>query len=194
MPSCANSKFQNDLVRGEWGWDGFIVSDCGAIGDVESPHHFTNGHDETVAATLKGGCDLECDSYYKQYLPSALNTSKISEADIDKAISRIFTHFIALGELDGPDDVVYQNYGPELVDTTEHRRLSLSVAEQAMTLLKNEGGLLPLKKTAKVAFVGPQANFTQEMLSNCKSCTAPFPSSADASKKRLHQTKGRACS
>ena len=79
MPSCANSKFQNDLVRGEWGWDGFIVSDCGAIGDVESPHHFTNGHDETVAATLKGGCDLECDSYYKQYLPSALNASKISE-------------------------------------------------------------------------------------------------------------------
>ena len=87
-------------------------------------------------------------------------------ADIDKAISRTLAHFIALGELDGPDDVVYQGYGPELVDTTEHRRLSLSVAEQAMTLLKNEGGLLPLKKTAKVAFVGPQANFSQEMLSN----------------------------
>ena len=59
-----------------------------------------------------------------------------------------------------------QTYGPEQVDTTEHRLLSLSVAEQAMTLLKNDGGLLPLKKTAKVAFLGPQANFTQQMLSN----------------------------
>eukprot|EP01044_Picomonas_judraskeda_P018412 COSAG03_NODE_3651_length_1898_cov_3.848805_3_plen_110_part_00 len=97
-----------------------------------------------------------CDSYYKQYLYSALNASKITEADIDTAVSRILTHFIALGgwelipvpavsllrsrpqslrifasrtgELDGPDDVIYQTYGPEMVDTTEHRLLSLSVA------------------------------------------------------------------
>ena len=166
VPSCANGKLQNDIVRGEWGWDGFIVSDCGAIGDVMDPHKYTSTHEDTVAATLKGGCDLECDSYYTSYLMSALNQSKITEADIDQAISRVFTHFIALGELDGPEDVIFQTYGPELVDTTEHRLLSLSVAEQAMTLLKNDGALLPLKKTAKVAFVGPQANFTQEMLSN----------------------------
>ena len=109
----------------------------GAIGDVQNPHKYTSSPEDTVAATLKGGCDLECDSYYKEYLYSALNASKIAEADIDTAVSRTLTHFIALGELDGPDEVIYQTYGPEMVDTTEHRLLSLSVAEQAMTLLKN---------------------------------------------------------
>ena len=72
-------------------------SDCGAIGDVQNPHKYTSTPEGTVAATLKGGCDLECDSYYKSYLYGALNASKITEADIDTAISRIFTHFIALG-------------------------------------------------------------------------------------------------
>lgn len=85
-----------------------LHADCGAIGDVQTPHKYTSTPDDTVAATLKGGCDLECDSYYKSYLYSALNASKITEDDIDTAISRIFTHFIALGELEGPDDVVFQ--------------------------------------------------------------------------------------
>ena len=85
-----------------------LHADCGAIGDVQTPHKYTSTPDDTVAATLKGGCDLECDSYYKSYLYSALNASKITEDDIDTAISRVFTHFIALGELEGPDDVIFQ--------------------------------------------------------------------------------------
>ena len=92
-------------MRGEWGWDGFIVSDCGAIGDVQSPHHYTHTNEDTVAATLKGGCDLECDSMYSKYLLPALNMSKITEADLDTAVSRTLTGFIELGELDPPEEV-----------------------------------------------------------------------------------------
>lgn len=172
VPSCANDKFINGVLRGNWSWDGHVVSDCGAIGDIYSPHRYTKTHEDTVAAALHGGTDLECDSYYKKYLPSALQQGKVSTADLDRSVTRVLQAFVELGELEGPDDVPYQRYGAEMVDTTAHRLLSLSVAEQAMTLLKNDparGGtlpLLPLAKGAKVALVGPQANFTLEMLSN----------------------------
>ena len=111
MIPCAHTKLQNGLVRGEWGWDGFIVSDCGAIGDVQSPHHYTHTNEDTVAATLKGGCDLECDSMYSKYLLPALNMSKITEADLDTAVSRTLTGFIELGELDPPEEVPFQVRG-----------------------------------------------------------------------------------
>jgi beta-glucosidase-like glycosyl hydrolase len=175
---------QNDLVRGQWGWDGFIVSDCGAIGDIETPHNYTHTDVDTVAAAMLGGTDLECDSMYSKHLYEAVQQGKLQETDIDKSISRTLTHFIALGELQGPDDVVFQRYGAGDVDTAAHRALSLSVAEQAMTLMKNEplaagtvagaagaAPLLPLKVgTAavplKLFLTGPQATFGLEMLSN----------------------------
>ena len=75
---------------------------------------------------------------YKSYLGKALNASKITESDIDRAVSRILTQYIALGELESPEDVVFRSYGPEQVDTRAHRLLSLEVAQQSMTLLKNE--------------------------------------------------------
>ena len=73
VPSCANSRFQNDVVRGEWGWDGYIVSDCGAIGDIKDPHKYTKDDTSTVAAALRGGTDLECDSTYKKFAAQALS-------------------------------------------------------------------------------------------------------------------------
>eukprot|EP01079_Euglenida_sp_SAG-EU17-18_P010624 gene10624-1932_t len=94
VPSCANAKFQYDVVRGDWGWDGYIVSDCGAIGDIESPHQYTNNPLDTVAAALKAGTDLECDSVYQNYAAQALAAGKISITDVETAISRTLTHFI----------------------------------------------------------------------------------------------------
>ena len=180
VPSCANSKFNNDLVRGEWGWDGFFVSDCNALTDFLPPkHNFSQTPVEAVVAALKGGTDLECDHLFKEHGAAALAAGNITMEEIDTSISRTLAHVFALGALDGPDDVVYQSYGPEMVDTTEHRLLSLSVAEQAMTLLKNdppsrsgsssdsnERVLLPLKHTERIAFLGAHANYTTEMLSN----------------------------
>ena len=94
-----------------------------------------------VAASLKGGCDMECPSGRSNYLdftPQALSQKLLNISDVDTALRRKFVHFVALGELDGPQDVPYQLLGAESVDTTEHRLLALSVAEQAMTLFKND--------------------------------------------------------
>jgi beta-glucosidase-like glycosyl hydrolase len=88
IPSCANSKFQNEIVRDQWGWDGYIVSDCGAIGDIEDPHHYTADPLDTVAAALKGGTDMECDNVYQSHAAEALNVGKITIEDVEQAISR----------------------------------------------------------------------------------------------------------
>lgn len=108
VPSCANGKFLNGVVRQQWGWDGMVVSDCGAIGDIMSPHQYTKTPDDTVAAALKGGTDLECDNIYQMHAAAALADGKITIDDVDQAISRTLTHFVALGELEGPDEVPYQ--------------------------------------------------------------------------------------
>lgn len=204
IPSCANAKFQNDIVRGEWGWDGYIVSDCGAVANLFTQHNFTvrcsdalsvlmafvrfcgtSNHTamqhnwvDTVKAALQGGTDLECDNVFVSHALEALEKGAITIDDIDQALIRRLKYFVALGELDGPETVLYQTYGAEMVDSREHRLLSLTVAEQSMTLLKNDPvatdrsvasraePVLPLNPKAKIALIGPQANFTLEMLSN----------------------------
>ena len=109
---------------------------------------------------------------YLDFTGKALDQKMINIADVDTALRRKFAHFVALGELDGPQDVPYQRLGAESVDTTAHRLLALSAAEQAMTLLKNDPPagsstpLLPLNGSEKIALIGPQANYTLEMLSN----------------------------
>ena len=153
---------------------------------VSSLHGGRHTNEDTVAATLGvGGTDLECPNFpvLAKASQSALYKHQINISDIDTAISRKFVHFLALGELDGPDTIPYQTLGPQHVDTTEHRELSLAVAEQAMTLLKNEApsvgenlmgaemteeaaALLPLSKAAKIALIGPNANITLAMLSD----------------------------
>jgi hypothetical protein len=157
---------------------------------VSSLHGGRHTNEDTVAATLGSGTDLECPNFpvLAKSSQSALDKHQINISDIDTAISRKFVHFIALGELEGPETIPYQTLGPEHVDTTAHRELSLAVAEQAMTLLKNEpptaagevgvGGavgapgaagaaaVLPLSKSAKIALIGPQANITLAMLSD----------------------------
>ena len=117
-------------MRKQWGWDGFIVSDCGALEDDDMRRLVSGNGPDMAAAELKGGTDLECSGHLPQFAGQALAQNKLNISDIDTSISRKFAHWIALGELDGPADVVYQRLGPEEVDTTEHRLLSLSVAEQ----------------------------------------------------------------
>ena len=94
------------------------------------------------------------------------NGASVSKADIDRAAARIYSTQIRLGMLDDPTDQLYTSYGQEKVDTAASRALSLRAAQEGMVLLRNQGGLLPFAKTAKLAFIGPHANSTQALLSN----------------------------
>lgn len=168
IPSCANSILQNDIARGEWGFDGFFVSDCGAVGGIMTGHHYTNNSDSTCRAGVLGGTDLNCGSFYGQNLLKAVQSGAVPEEAVNTAITRIYKAFIRLGGIDPPDLISYKRLGPSDVDTEASRQLAYEAARQLIVLLKNDDGILPLdpSKLSMAAVVGPHGNATQDMLSN----------------------------
>ncbi|CAB9520543.1 xylosidase/alpha-L-arabinofuranosidase 1 [Seminavis robusta] len=169
VPMCANDGFLNGLLRETWGFGGFVVSDCGAIDNIINTHNYTKTPEDTVRAALKGGTDINCGDYYPKHLAEALKAGTVTESDLDLALSRMLKQFFLAGEMDGPDQVIFQTYNNSHVDTPKSRALSLRAAEEGIVLLKNEGSLLPLSQDhqkGKILFVGPHANATSSMLSN----------------------------
>jgi len=181
IPSCANKGILEDLVRKQWGFDGYITSDCGAVKDVESPHHYTNTTDETVRAVLSAGMDTDCGSFMSS---SVMKTLLKNQADefrpmIDKALTRLFKVQFRLGFFDPRENVPFSQWGSEVVDTPEHRALAKEAADQSIVLLKNNqntaSGGLPLKASSKpkLAVLGRNAAATSNMQGNYFG-TAPF--------------------
>ena len=135
----ANGHFQNDLLRGEWGFDGLIVSDCGAIQEEAGAtnHNFTNGNlTLAVALSIKAGTDTNCGhEVYRDQINQALDQGLLTESDLDTAVSRILKASFRLGEFEGNQTVPAQLLGAESVDTVASRALALDAAEQASRLL-----------------------------------------------------------
>eukprot|EP01084_Bolivina_argentea_P317682 550834_1 len=177
-PSCGNDFFMNQIVREEWGFDGFFVSDCGAIGDGAFTRYiqqtYPNANDtikkyQQARAAIQGGCDTNCGSFYQDHLQDSVENNITTQQDVDRAISRLFTKMIDLGKLDFNPRSYYTTLGPEVVDTPKHRAIAQHAAEQGIVLLKNDN-ILPLSKTntngKTIAMIGPHADATQDMLSN----------------------------
>ena len=165
IPSCGNDLSMNQVMRGKWGFDGYVVSDCEAVEDAAFTAYaklYLNGSSlKQVSQAIVAGCDLNCGNYYQTHIPDALKTGVLSQEDATTAFVRTWSKAFSLGFMD--DNVTYHNYGPELVDTPEARDLSLSAAEQGMVLLKNKNNLLPLSKDSSIAMIGPHFNATQEL-------------------------------
>ena len=157
----------NGKLRGEWGFDGFVVSDCDALSDGASHHYIEtkfNGSLQVQAQqALRGGTDLNCGALYGEQTAAAVRNGLLREDEIDVSLERIYTKSIQLGILDGPASTnpnPYAKLGPEAVDTPAHRTLALDAARQGIVLLKNAGRTLPLKPTEvkRLALIGPHAN------------------------------------
>eukprot|EP01084_Bolivina_argentea_P243622 408373_1 len=183
VPSCGNDYFMNQVARKEWGFDGFFVSDCGAIGDTAFKAYvsllYPNSSNtvqelQLARIAIQGGCDNNCGTYYNDYLQQSVESGYTSLTDIDIASKRVWKRTIELGKLDfnnqGKPSSYYTTYGADKIDTIEHRNLALNAAEQGIILLKNENNFLPLSiqnmKGKSIALIGPHANSTQDMLSN----------------------------
>lgn len=163
---CASPTLLEEILRGEWGFDGYIVSDCGAILDIYAHHQVVSTAKEAAAMAVKHGCDLECGNVYPALL-EAIEQGLISEEAIDRAVERIFTARFQLGMFDPPDQVPYAQIPYEIVNSPEHQALALQAARESIVLLKNEGGLLPLPKDlGAVAIVGPNADDLLALLGN----------------------------
>jgi len=173
-PACASTFLLQDQLRGAWKFEGYVVSDCGAIEDVFEGHHFTNSQAAASAISLKTGMDNECADYfgevkdnsdYVAYL-DAVKQGLLSEANIDVALKRLFTARIRLGTFDPPDLVPSAQTLDSEIDSVPHRALALKTARESMVLLKNDG-VLPLPATTKnILVAGPLADSTEVLYGN----------------------------
>jgi beta-glucosidase len=159
-PCCGNTRLLQKILRDEWGFKYLVVSDCGAIGDFYTSHKVSS---DAVHAASKGvwaGTDVECqwiDHNYKK-LPEAVEKGLITEDEIDRHVKRVLVGRFDLGEMDDDALVPWTKIPMSVVNNEEHRKLALDMALESMTLLQNKNNILPLKKTSKIAVVGPNAN------------------------------------
>jgi len=155
---CASPSLLQDILREQWGFEGYIVSDCGAIKDIYQHHQLVKTPEEASALAIKSGCNLNCGCTY-EYVLSAVRAGLLTERDIDRALFYLFKTRFQLGMFDPEEAVPYAQIPVEAIDTPANQALALEVARQSMVLLKNEEGFLPLSKDmGSVAVIGPNAN------------------------------------
>lgn len=158
VPGAANSAMMVDLLRKDWGFTGIAVPDSGAVENLVRKFGAYPDMVHAAADAIRQGTDLDTGSF-AVYAGQALKQGLLSEADIDQALRRIMRVRFKLGEFDPPDMVPYTKISPSVIDSPQHRQVAWRVAREAIVLLKNEGNLLPLDRTAikSVAVIGPMA-------------------------------------
>jgi len=165
-PACASSPLLEDILRKQWGFQGYVVSDCGAVGDIYLHHKTAPDAAGGVASALQAGTDLNCGVEYENLLPAA-RRGLILMADIDRALGRLLTARFKLGMFDPPARVRYAQIPYSENDSPAHRQLAIEAARRSIVLLKNEGALLPLSKALKtIAVIGPNADDPSVQLGN----------------------------
>jgi len=173
-PACANSRLMQQHLRGDWGFNGYSVSDCDAVADISRGHHFAANTEQAAADATKAGTDLDCGSTYKELI-SAVNDHLLSESNIDTAVVRLFTARMRLGMFDPQEDVPFNAIPSTEVNSAPHRELALQAARESIVLLKNRDETLPLKPSIrKIAVVGPTADLLESIEGNYNG-TAPDP-------------------
>jgi beta-glucosidase len=166
VPATGNPWLLTDLLRKTWGFDGAVVSDVDSVHDLWAGHHVAKDTAEASAMALKAGDDL-CSGGTYRALPEALRRGLITEADLDRAATRLFTLRYRLGMFDGPDKVRYQRIPISENDTPAHDALALEAARKSLVLLKNDG-VLPLRARSlkRVAVIGPVGDSLEVLLGN----------------------------
>ncbi|MBN1811617.1 MAG: glycoside hydrolase family 3 C-terminal domain-containing protein [Anaerolineae bacterium] len=163
---CASLTLLEKILREEWGFDGYVVSDCAAIYDIYAHHKIVDTPEEAAALAVKNGCELNCGQVYRALL-DAVEQGLISESTIDRALKRLFTARFRLGMFDPPEQVPYAQIPYEVVDSPKHREMALQAARESIVLLKNEDGFLPLQKDiGSIAVIGPNADNDEVLLGN----------------------------
>jgi len=156
VPACASQRLLDDILRGQWGFDGYVVSDCGAIDDIYKYHNYVPTPQQAAAIAVKAGCDLECGTTYNALL-QAVQQGLISQDQIDTAVKRLFMARMRLGMFDPPEMVPYAQIPFSVNDCPKHDALARRMAQESIVLLTNTG-ILPLRKDLRsIAVIGPNA-------------------------------------
>jgi beta-glucosidase len=166
VPACANTDLLVKHLREEWGFQGYIVSDCGAINDIFRGHKYKPDAASASAIAVKAGTDLTCGNEYRA-LTDAVKRGLIEESEINRSLERLFTARFKLGMFDPPERVPFSKIPYSEVDSEAHRKIALEAARKAIVLLRNENATLPLKpSTRSIAVIGPSADDPIALLGN----------------------------
>ena len=157
IPATANKWLIDDVLRRQWGWNGFVVTDYGAIGEIIK--HGLGDLSQASALALKAGTDMDmCSEGFIQTLEQSLKEGKVTMAEIDQACRRVLEAKYKLGLFENPYRFLDPKRHETDIYTPEHRQAARNLAAESFVLLKNEGNLLPLKKQGKIALIGPMAD------------------------------------
>ena len=156
QPCCSQSRYEQQILRDEWGFKGLITSDCGAIRDfLPQWHNVAKDNEEAAAKAVLNGTDVECGSVYRN-LPAAVKRGDIKEADLDRSLRRLLIARFQLGDFDDDALVEWTKIPASVIASKEHKQKALKVASEGIVLLKNNG-VLPLSKNQKIVVMGPNA-------------------------------------
>ena len=159
-PCCGNARYEQHILRDEWGFKGLITSDCGAIRDFLPRWHNVSKDGEAASAkAVLSGTDLECGSEYRN-LPAAVKRGDISEEQINISLKRLLTARFELGDFDKDELVEWTKIPSSVIASKEHKQLALDIAREGVVLLKNNGSLplSPSKGKGNIVVMGPNAN------------------------------------
>ncbi|MCP1424176.1 beta-glucosidase [Paenibacillus xylanexedens] len=172
VPCTSSTYLLNDLLREQWGFDGFVITDFGAIQMLVHGHNTAENGEQAVAQSLQAGVDMEMSGYmYRKHLVQALEQGMIEEKDLDLAVWRVLEMKFRLGLFEQP--FVDPDFAEQVIGCEDHTQLAREVAQEGIVLLKNEGNTLPLAKTGpKLAVIGPNANHIYNQLGDY---TSPQP-------------------
>ncbi|MGB2868946.1 MAG: glycoside hydrolase family 3 C-terminal domain-containing protein [Bacteroidota bacterium] len=158
LPCCGSDELLLKILRDEWGFDGYVVSDCWAIMDFYTGHKVVATAPEAAAMAAQAGTDLNCGVTYDS-LAAAVKMGLVHEQFVDVSVKRLFRERFRLGMFDPPERVAYARIPPEVNDSKEHRQLALEAARKSIVLLKNDRNTLPLSKSIRtLAVIGPNAD------------------------------------
>ncbi|MBE6612098.1 MAG: glycoside hydrolase family 3 protein [Ruminococcaceae bacterium] len=178
QPCCAHTELMGEILFGKWNFEGYFVSDCGAIHDIFASHHYTDSHVESAAVSLKRGCDLNCGEIYTKLI-DAYETDLITDEDLTRAATHLYAIRFMLGEFE--EERPYSDIPFTTLDCPSHRALNLEMAKKTLVLLKNEDNFLPLspEKVKTIAAVGPNVQSVRVLEGNYEGRASHYITVAD---------------
>ncbi|MDE5994426.1 MAG: glycoside hydrolase family 3 C-terminal domain-containing protein [Oscillospiraceae bacterium] len=181
-PCCASKRLIQDILRTKWGFNGYFVSDCGAIADISKHHGYAENLTQAAALALKAGCNLNCGEAY-EHLIDAYEEDLIDEDDITDAAVRLYTTRVLLGEFE--ENRPYADIPYSKLNCPEHKMLNLEAARQSIVLLKNESKYLPVRQdeVKRIAVIGPNALSTIALEGNYNGHADEYITVADGIRK-----------
>ncbi|XP_050390276.2 uncharacterized protein LOC126809649 [Patella vulgata] len=173
IPSCANKELLTDILRDEWGFKGYVISDADAVSNVVTKFNYRNNSVDAAAACVNAGCNIELGLPFLlnvyQSIGQAVSEGKLQESKVREMMKPMWYTRMKLGEFDPPEMNPYKQLNLSVVQSPEHRQLAIQTAMKTFVLLKNENNFLPLKSGTqfqKIAIVGPLANNSKVQTAN----------------------------